>query len=427
MPRKLRPDDTVQGWRVLHEIHVGPLAMSYAALNPMGTKAFLKLYKSPTRTVVWYRGFMAHQLRLAERIDAGPSRAFTVRRFDGFEAEFGSAAVAYFQAFEFVEGGKDLESVTAQIRSGAPSVNWNQRVLMAKVLMAGVNALHLSGVVHGDLKPANVQIFEDASITAGYRLKLIDLDYAVMPDVLSPWHGQQGYVGTPGYYSPEHLVGRAPIPASDVFTCGIMLHELLTDHGNPFRLMADEDYRRATGEWRAPKPILAGQINGTTRAEVPNIIHQCLHPDPEHRPTAAEVHAVLNGAHKSPAKTNPRGRAAVSSTTAPAAKVQTGAGGQEAGKGGKRSASVTTKASKPRAGRQTGKPAATGAVVTLMGETPPVRPMFQAPVAPPLPPAVVLQNTPARTPSGPGVLILANAQDRTRRLGFRLRIRQSGR
>jgi serine/threonine protein kinase len=293
MPRKLRQDDIIHGWRILHDIHVGPLAMSYAALNDAGLKSFLKLYKSPTRTISWYQGFMDHQVAIHQRIERGPARAFTVRRFSGFEAEFGAAAVAYFQAFEFVEGGMDLESVTADIRSPKPRVSWPQRILMAKVLMAGVQALHDSGVVHGDLKPANVQVFPDSSIVAGYRLKLIDLDYAVLPDRLAPWHGRQGYVGTPGYYSPEHLKGMAPAPASDVFTCGIMLHELLTNHGNPFYGLSDEDYRRATNEWKAPEARLAGKLKRREQGVV-EIIRQCLHPDYTKRPTAAEVLAVLN-------------------------------------------------------------------------------------------------------------------------------------
>jgi serine/threonine protein kinase len=416
MPRKLRPNDTVLGWRILHEIHVGPLAMSYAALSPSGSKAFLKLYKSPTRTVPWYRGFMEHQVRLNQRIEAGPARAFTVRRLDGFEASFGTAAVAYFQAFEFVEGGEDLESVTAQIRAGSKAVNWNQRVLMAKVLMAGVHALHRSGVVHGDLKPANVQVFRDSSITAGYRLKLIDLDYAVMPDMLAPWHGQQGYVGTPGYYSPEHLIGRPPVPASDVFTCGIMLHELLTDQGNPYRLLTDEDYRRATSEWKAPKPQLAGRINGTTVADVTAIIHLCLNPDPEKRPTAEQVLAVLNGTHKPAAA---RSRAAVVPSPTPVV--------------------VPIPKGVPRSRRTvaapTDNPARAARTKSRTATTPPPNPApAMATTAAAIPPTRIVEPravvapgpaiTPAAIPGGSssaGVLILSNASDPGRRLGFRLR------
>jgi hypothetical protein len=417
MPRKLRPDDTVLGWRILHEIHVGPLAMSYAALSPGGGKAFLKLYKSPTRTVPWYRGFMNHQIDLNVRIETGPARAFTVRRLDGFEAEFGSAAVAYFQAFEFVEGGEDLETIVSRIRQGTGEVNWPQRILMSKVLLAGVKALHDSGVVHGDLKPANVQVFRDPSIIAQYRLKLIDLDFAVIPDMQAPWHGLQGYVGTPGYYSPEHLIGRAPIPASDVFTCGIMLHELLTDYGNPYRMMADEDYRRATNEWKAPKPILAGPISGASSTDVVHIIHQCLQPDPAKRPDAGEVLAVLNG----------RGAKVAAR---PAARSKAGAvAGQPDGPAparAKKSVAGVSGAEPPVA-----KPARSKAAK--------VRP---EPVAPPKPsPPVVVEAAKAPQPIvaprpavvtplppviGPApvstgtTLILANATDPKRRLTFRL-------
>jgi serine/threonine protein kinase len=54
------------------------------------------------------------------------------------------------------------------------------------------------------------------------------MDFSVLVDRRAPWHGYQGYVGSDNYRSPEHITrGAVPGLASDVFTCGLMLHELL--------------------------------------------------------------------------------------------------------------------------------------------------------------------------------------------------------
>ena len=82
--------------------------------------------------------------------------------------------------------------------------------------------------MHADLKPANAYLIEDPTIGSGYQLKLIDMDFSLLADRRAPWHGHQGYVGTDNYRSPEHLArGSVPGLASDVFTCGLMLYELL--------------------------------------------------------------------------------------------------------------------------------------------------------------------------------------------------------
>jgi eukaryotic-like serine/threonine-protein kinase len=53
-----------------------------------------------------------------------------------------------------------------------------------------------------------------------YRLKIIDMDFSFFTDKKAPWDGHEGYFGTPGYMSPEHMTRQVPGPASDVFTLG---------------------------------------------------------------------------------------------------------------------------------------------------------------------------------------------------------------
>jgi len=293
MAKKLRAGDCIHGYEILDLLNQGALALAYAARSSSGEKVFLKQYKSPSVTLPWYRGYVEYQQELKRRIESTPAKRFSYRFVDFFEAEWGHRC--YFQVFEFVERGHDLEEIFNRVRERPDGGDWSQRVTFAKVIMAGVHALHEAGVIHSDLKPANLQLFEDTTVRAGYVLKLIDMDYSVLHERQAPWHGHQGYVGSPGYYSPEHLGGGSPFKASDVFTCGLILYELL-GHGHPYRFDDPEQYSSAVLSYSAAPPRLLGRMpEPAVDADVVRILHRCLSPDPAARPTASEVNLVLNG------------------------------------------------------------------------------------------------------------------------------------
>ena len=162
--------------------------------------------------------------------------------------------------------------------------------------MTGMAALHESKIVHADLKPANAYLIQDPTISSGYQLKLIDMDFSLLADRRAPWHGHQGYVGTDNYRSPEHMTrGAVPGLASDVFTCGLMLYELLAGY-HPYWTEDQAEYARLVQSYAAKPPALAGVMPApASNAEVSSFLHRCLAPDPAARPTAAELRAVLSG------------------------------------------------------------------------------------------------------------------------------------
>jgi hypothetical protein len=189
--------------------------------------------------------------------------------------------------------------------------------------MAGIAALHESRIVHADLKPPNVYLIRDTSLGAGYQLKLIDMDFSVLADRRAPWHGHQGYVGSDNYRSPEHITrGAMPGLASDVFTCGLILYELLAGT-HPYWREDQAEYASAVRAYAAKPPVLAGQMPGpATNAEVSTILHRCLAPNAANRPTAAELRAALSGRGTGkPAATRPA--VATSTAPAPTAEVRT--------------------------------------------------------------------------------------------------------
>jgi serine/threonine protein kinase len=293
MARKLKPGDNVNGYTITDLLNVGGMAVSYAAQTDTGNKVFLKQYKSPSVTLDWYKDYVRYQADLKRRIEASPLlKTMTVRFVDTFEAPAGP--MTYFQVFEYVKGGEDLEQLLDRMQVQPSLFSWSQRLIFAKVIVTCINAIHMAGIVHCDLKPPNLQLFRDPDIKSGYRLKLIDLDFSLLEDKQAPWHGKGAYVGSPSYFSPEHLRGDIPVPASDIFTCGLILHELLAEGGHPYRFGDELKYRNAALDHTAPLPKLACLHEEADDGSITRMLHRCLSPKPSQRPKAGELLDALN-------------------------------------------------------------------------------------------------------------------------------------
>jgi serine/threonine protein kinase len=304
MAKKLKVGDEINGYRITDVFGPGAMAISYGALSGSGQRVFFKQYKSPAVTVDWYRDYVRYQKELNRRIAESPARNYCVRAIDAFEAVWGGRN--YFQVFEFVENGADLGGIferEAAEHGGHvlpvpfPGARlWEQHVIWAKVFMSGIHALHQAKVAHADLKPDNAFLIEDPSIAAGFQLKLIDVDFSVLIDQTAPWHGKQGYVGTDNYRSPEHFTaGATPGAASDVFTCGLILYQLLAGR-HPYWSEDQSEYAKKALAHAAERPVLGGTMPApATNEAVADVIHRCLAPRPQDRPTADEVRDVLTG------------------------------------------------------------------------------------------------------------------------------------
>ena len=309
MAKKLKVGDSIRGYRITKVFGPGMMAISYAAQAPSGATVFFKQYKSPAPTVVWYRDFVAYQKELSARIVRGKADNFAVAQLDAFEEKWGGTC--YFSVYQFVENGADLQQVldeereqhrlTKKAPTDDPAV-WARHVTWAKVLMAGVAALHDVKIVHADLKPANAYLIKDPSIASEFQLKLIDTDFSILADRRPPWQGYQGHVGTDNYRSPEHLAkGSVPALPSDVFTCGLILYELLCGK-HPYWSDDQADYAKlATAHKAAPAALLGAMPWPANNAEVSAALHRCLSPDPAARPTAAQLRAILSSRDRKPA------------------------------------------------------------------------------------------------------------------------------
>ncbi|MEP6622202.1 MAG: serine/threonine-protein kinase, partial [bacterium] len=94
---------------------------------------------------------------------------------------------------------------------------------IAAQVASALAAAHAAGIVHRDVKPANVLFdAEGAARLADFGIaKLLE-----SPDVLT----RDAAIGTPAYMSPEQARGDAVDPSADLWALGVMLHEMLTGH-----------------------------------------------------------------------------------------------------------------------------------------------------------------------------------------------------
>jgi serine/threonine protein kinase len=100
---------------------------------------------------------------------------------------------------------------------------------LGRQIALGMAAAHAQGVVHGDLKPANILL------TPAGTVKVVDFGLArrtapPQGEKTVLWDPSQagGISGTPAYMAPEQARGEPATPASDVFSLGLMLYELVT-------------------------------------------------------------------------------------------------------------------------------------------------------------------------------------------------------
>ena len=289
---KVRKEGAVIGGYCLTTapVHTGAFTICYHAERD-GVKVFFKQYKSPACTIPWYKGYRDYIKAVRKRIEEGACVGSTYEILDTFED-----GGELFQVFEFVPDQKDLKKFLDSHDADRPGrcASWDQRVIFSKLLMDCVKKFHEEEIVHADLKPENVVLIEDSSIGTGYCFRLADMDFSILSDVQAPWHGKQGYVGTPGYMSPEHLNGEVPEPASDVFTCGIILYELLCND-DPYALGAGDDYRNKVIANDVKEPVLLSDYPGQSAETVKKILKDCLNANKGKRPTAEDVHQVLLG------------------------------------------------------------------------------------------------------------------------------------
>ena len=189
----------------------------------------------------------------------------------------------HFLTMELVEG----QSLDRLISGNGLPVD--RIVEIAGALAEALAAAHEKGILHRDLKPANVMVTNEG------RVKV--LDFGLVKDLTAEsseavtltWAGrtQAGVVmGTPAYMSPEQLSGRALDPRSDIFSLGVVLHEMATGR-RPFDGVSSAELISSI---LRDTPASVTEQRSDLPSDLARVIRRCLEKDPRYRvQTARDV------------------------------------------------------------------------------------------------------------------------------------------
>jgi serine/threonine-protein kinase len=140
--------------------------------------------------------------------------------------DFGEENGVAYMVMELVRG-EELAAYFDMTQDFHLDFTLEDAVRMSCELLDALGYAHHHGVIHRDVKPANVMLSHDL------RVKLTDFGVARMAAVNAD-HTDAGMVGTPSFMSPEQITGQAVGPQSDLFAAGIILYQFLTSE-RPFR------------------------------------------------------------------------------------------------------------------------------------------------------------------------------------------------
>jgi serine/threonine protein kinase len=186
-----------------------------------------------------------------------------------------------FIVMEYVEG----EPITAASEGRGLSIR--QRIELFRSLCSAVHYAHQKLVIHRDIKPTNVLVTPEGMV------KLIDFGISkpLVPELVPGDHprtdaGQR--MMTPDYASPEQFLGKPLTTASDIYSLGILLFELLTG-SRPYTLHdltpAEAERVICQGKIRKPSGVggLPEQTTRAIRGDLDRIVQMAMDPDPARR------------------------------------------------------------------------------------------------------------------------------------------------
>jgi hypothetical protein len=283
-PREIGP------YRLLGQLGMGGMGQVFLGMSAGGRPIAVKVIRAELASDLEFRTRFEREVAAAQRV----SGLFTALVVDA-----DLSGPTPWLATAYVAG----PSLTETVRGHGP-LPVHSLWALAAGLAEGLTAIHAAGVVHRDLKPSNVLLAEDGP-------RIIDFGISGAAEA-SAVTGANVMIGSPGYMSPEQVLGRHVGPAGDMFSLGSVLTFAATGQapfgpGSPAALM----YRLVNNP-----PKLDG-VPGSLRP----LVRLCLAKDPGDRPSADQLLAELGAIQPAPgwlAESIMNGFAQTQSAAAPA-------------------------------------------------------------------------------------------------------------
>jgi serine/threonine-protein kinase len=195
-------------YRIITKLGAGGMATVYKAFDPrMGRYVAIKLLPPQFATQEKLRARFEQEARVAANLE----HHNILPVYD-----FGEQDGLPYLVMRLLSNGSLADRIRYQ-----GIVSPDETVRLTRQIAAGLDYAHASGVIHRDLKPANVMLDNQSNAY------LADFGLAQLAeDSLSLTGGR--YIGTPIYSSPEQCMGNDLTPASDIYSLGIMLFQMLT-------------------------------------------------------------------------------------------------------------------------------------------------------------------------------------------------------
>jgi eukaryotic-like serine/threonine-protein kinase len=267
----LQPEDPreIGPYRLLGQLGSGGMGQVFLGMSAGGRPIAVKVIRTELATDPDFRARFRHEVAAAQKV----SGLFTALVVDAdLDCPMPWLATAY------VAG----PSLTEAVRGHGPLPVRSVLALTAG-LAEGLDAIHAAGVVHRDLKPSNVLLAED-----GPRVIDFGISEAAEASVVA---GANVLIGSPGFMSPEQVLGTDIGPASDIFSLGSVLTYAATGTG-PFGAGSNAAlmYRLVNN------PAVLGDVP----RELRGLVGGCLAKDPGDRPTARELLAEVGALQPAP-------------------------------------------------------------------------------------------------------------------------------
>ncbi|MBK8149296.1 MAG: serine/threonine protein kinase [Acidobacteria bacterium] len=270
-------EKVVGNYRIIREIGQGGMGAVYLAARDDGEfekNVAVKLSRQTIADGESIRRFLAERQILAKL--QHPNIATLI---DGGLTEDGQP----FLAMEFIDG----VSITDFCRQNELSVR--ERLKLFLKVCRAVAYAHRNLIVHRDIKPSNILVSGDG------EPKLLDFGLARLTDAGAETDRTKTIFRalTPAYASPEQLLGRSITTASDIYSLGVVLYEMLTD-SRPFatdnRSLDEVIGTVVNSEPRTPSsiPSASARRSQLLKGDIDNVILLALRKEPERRYASVE-------------------------------------------------------------------------------------------------------------------------------------------